>query len=93
MSSQDFSSNRTRLDCQADKSLRTLSNDNATLRAYRREHVLTELFLNKNRDSLQSRNTFPQLVQGTEDMLKALPLAEQEIVVMRNALPRAGQAM
>ena len=60
---------------------------------YRREHVLTELFLNNGRDSMQSRITFSQLVQETENMLKALPLTELEIVIMLDALSRAGQAM
>ena len=60
---------------------------------YRWEHVLTELFLSNSRDSMQPRITFPQLIQEVENMLKALPLTELEIVIMLDALSRTGQAM
>ena len=88
-----FSSNRTSIAGQSDKSLRALSNDNVKLMTYRWEHVLTELFLSNNRDSMQPRITFPQLIQEIENMLKALPLTELEIVIMLDALSRTGQAM
>ncbi len=42
---------------------------------------------------MQLRITFPQLIQEIENMLKALPLTELEIVIMFDALSRTGQAM